>query len=253
MGKKKYDLIFPIGEACSCSSTLRHANLQIQSFPFDWLFGSDFLSRIKILLNNFENLIRLEDIECTGDNGIPSHLCDIYTNRVNGLGFNHDFLHGADVTKEIAEVAAKYQRRAERLLTKAHSAEKILAVWVDSPGCRWFAKDNELFIEGQKLLQEKFPNARVDLLVFIWDKGRPIKKALTEQVSENITKYTFDYQFHHKKKVVADYVVDEKMLMKFLKNYELNMTTKEKVQNLIHKNEDKPVKKFILKLIFDRL
>ncbi|MBQ2645142.1 hypothetical protein IJG14_06195 [bacterium] len=233
--KKKYDLIFGIGEACSCSSTLRRANLQIKSFPFDWLFGSTFLGRVNILVNNFENLINLQDIECTGNNGIPHHLCDIYTNKSNGLGFNHDFLSGVNPASVIDEISEKYQRRGNRLIKKANQSENILAVWIDSPGSNWKMKIDEDFVKGQELLQKKFKNAKLDLLVITWEKDLSYKKRKYEKINNNIEKYTFDYQFHHKKKQIPDYVVDEKVLLKILNKYKLKMTFKEKFDNYLRK------------------
>ena len=55
--KKKYDLIFSMGAACSCSSALRSAELQVASYPFDWLFGSDFCNRANIVVNDFERFL----------------------------------------------------------------------------------------------------------------------------------------------------------------------------------------------------
>ncbi|MCR5260762.1 MAG: papain-like cysteine peptidase [Candidatus Gastranaerophilales bacterium] len=233
--KKKYDLIFGLGEACSCSSTLRHADLQIRSYPFDWLFGSTFVGRVQILANNFENLIRFEDIVCTGNNGIPHHLCDIYTNKANGLGFNHDFLSGKDPAVEIIEVQKKYQRRADRLIQAAENAKTILAVWIDSPGAIWQKKNDADFIEGYKILQNRFPNAKIDLLFIEWAPEIPYKNRKFRKLSENIFKYSFDYQFHHKTKQIADFVVDEKLLFKVLKQYELNMSFKDKISNFLVK------------------
>ena len=39
--KQHYDFVFSLGQACSCSSSLRAAKLQYASYPFDWLYGSD--------------------------------------------------------------------------------------------------------------------------------------------------------------------------------------------------------------------
>ena len=43
---KTYDFIFGLGNACSCTQTLREADLQVLSFPFDWviLSGADDLN-----------------------------------------------------------------------------------------------------------------------------------------------------------------------------------------------------------------
>lgn len=245
--KKKYDLIFGIGEACSCSTCLRRANLQIRSYPLDWLFGSTFLNRVKLLINNFANIINLEDIECVGNNGIPTHLCDIYSNKANGLVFNHDFLSGTNPETEIFEVQNKYKRRGERLINFAENAKTILAVWIDSPGALWQKKNDEDFFEGQRLLQERFPNAQVDLLVIEWDKSYKYDNNRYTKLSDRIEKYSFDYQFHHKKKYIADYVVDEKLLCKVLKKYKLNMTTEDLIHNLLFKKNVPQFIKVILK------
>ena len=69
------------------------------------------------------------------------------------------------------------------------------------------------------------------MLVFAWQKNLKFQNRKKEEISNNILKYTFDYQFHHKKKIVADYVVDEKMLLKILRKYELKMSFKEKFEN----------------------
>ena len=229
--KRKYDLIFGIGEACSCSSTLRRANLQIQSFPFDWIFGGTFLERVDILVNNFENFIKYEDLEYLGDNGIPSHLCNIYKNNYNNLIFKHDFLAEDNIEKTIFDVQQKYERRAKRQLSLAEKAERILVIWIDSPGHLWKEKNNQDFINGFNKIQNKFSNAQIDMLVFAWQKNLKFQNRKKEEISNNILKYTFDYQFHHKKKIVADYVVDEKMLLKILRKYELKMSFKEKFEN----------------------
>lgn len=234
--KKNYDFIFGIGEACSCSSTLRSCNLQIKSLPFDWLFGSSFLGRVNMIANNFDNFIRAEDLEIIGDNGIESHLCDIYRNNYNGLIFNHDFLHGSNINEAINDVAQKYKRRADRLYDQANKAKSILVVWIDTPGANWTRKNNADFVEGHKILAEKFSHAKVDLVVFAYEKGLDFKNYRFEKINDNIEKYTFDYhKMYHKKKLLPDYIVDEKLMHKILKNYGLNISLKEKWDNYIFK------------------
>ena len=234
--KKKYDFILDIGEACSCSSTLRSANLQIRSLPFDWLFGSSFIGRVNMIVNNFENFMRVEDLECVGNNGVQSHLCDIYKNNYNGLIFNHDFLYGSKVEEAVTGVLSKYKRRQDRLYKLANEAKAILAVWIDTPGANWTKKNDADFIEGLRLLSEKFNHAKVDLLVFAYEEGRAFKDRKYEKLSENIDKYTFDYHKRfHKGKPLPDYIVDEDMMKKILKNYSLNMTLKEQFDNYMFK------------------
>ena len=50
MSKKYfYDVIFSLGEACSCAQSLTKSDLRLYSCPFDWIWGADFLGRINIL------------------------------------------------------------------------------------------------------------------------------------------------------------------------------------------------------------
>ena len=233
--KKSYDLIFGLGEACSCSSSLRSSNLQFRSFPFDWIFGSTFVERAKILCGDFSQFIHRDALEKRGNNGVQAHLCDIYFDTVNGLGFNHDFPADCDLDEYFDKVFLKYHRRAERLLRFAKKSSKILVVWVDSPGSNWKKKSDKDFVLGLELLQKKFPNAQVDLLIFAWEQGLPFKKRTYQKITDHIEKYSFDYQFHHKKKQIADYIVDEKLVGKILKNYQLKMTFKEKFDNFFFK------------------
>lgn len=236
--KKKYDFVFGIGEACSCSSTLRSANLQIKSLPFDWIAGSDFTKRVDMIVNGFQDFIKKESLVCIGDNGIPSHLCDIYKNKENHLIFNHDFLSGKDFDEEYKNVHEKYIRRAERLFKNINNSEKLLAVWISTPGAARIESSDEDYINGYNVLCKKFPSKKLDLLVFNYEKGLSFGNRKYERITDNIEKYTFDYhKAFHKGKPLADYVVDEKMLKKILKKYELKMTLKEKWDNYIFKKQ----------------
>lgn len=49
MRKRKYDLIFSLGEACFMASALRKNKLRFFACPFDWMYGSNFKGRCKIL------------------------------------------------------------------------------------------------------------------------------------------------------------------------------------------------------------
>lgn len=234
--KKKYDFIFGIGEACSCSSSLRNANLQIQSLPFDWIGGSDFVKRADIISNDFHNFLKKENLEYQGNNGIPSHLCDIYKNNENNLIFNHDFLSGKNFDEECVTVQNKYKRRAERLSNNIKNSKTVLAVWLSTPGAARIDISDDEYIQGYDILTKKFPEQKIDLLVFNYEKGLSFKNKKYEKISDNIEKYTFDYHKpFHKGKQLPDYVVDEKLMMKILKNYELKMSLKQKWNNYLYK------------------
>ena len=79
--KKKYDLVFGIGAACSCSQMLRKTGLQFSSYPFDWLYGTDFSGRVDILTNDFKDFVNKEDLTfIDATNGDKDNPCDVYNN-----------------------------------------------------------------------------------------------------------------------------------------------------------------------------
>ena len=51
----QYDLVFSLGQACACSLTLRTANLQLASFPLDWLADGTLPSRVDLLIRRFDH------------------------------------------------------------------------------------------------------------------------------------------------------------------------------------------------------
>ena len=86
---QKFDLIFSLGEACSCTEVLRRNYLQIYSYPFDWLFGSNFIKRCDILASKFKNFIEKEDLKYSHEE--QNINCIAYYNQSNDITFNHDF------------------------------------------------------------------------------------------------------------------------------------------------------------------
>jgi hypothetical protein len=126
---KKYDLIFGIGRACSCSTFLRMCELQKYSYPFDWISGLYFNGAIKVLSSKFERFIELDDLYY-GSSPVEN---DIYFNKYNGITFNHDFPKNYGEDKETAFLAVKekYNRRIKRLLNKITESRKILIVYLE--------------------------------------------------------------------------------------------------------------------------
>ena len=67
---REYDVAFSIGQACACSITLRTANLQFASFPFDWLADGTLHSRVDLLVHRFDRWLEKEDFVYIGRNPI---------------------------------------------------------------------------------------------------------------------------------------------------------------------------------------
>ena len=111
---KKYDLIFSLGEACSCTQALRSCKLQCFSYPFDWLFGSNYIGRCKILSSKFERFIDKNSLKQSYEE--KNINCIAYHNTYNNLTFNHDFDKNLQFNEAYLIVKERYKRRINRLL-----------------------------------------------------------------------------------------------------------------------------------------
>ena len=109
--KRSYDLIFGIGEACSCTQSLRDSGLQIFSYPLDWLFGLNFEGRMNILLNDF---IDKDDLKYSFYT--PSIKCDAYTSTFKSYLQNYSLNITLDTT--VKTILFKSKRAIKGLLRK---------------------------------------------------------------------------------------------------------------------------------------
>lgn len=207
--KKKYDLIFGIGEACSCSQILRKCRLQFFSYPFDWLFGSDILTRARVLTDNYRDFINYEDLEdfCM-TNKDEHNLCEIYRNKKNDIHFNHDFAYGKPLSETYEAVRIKYDRRANRQISQIEKSKKILAVYVQTPDNRK-PVDNNTLIEVYNTLKSRFPKQDINLLYLFCDHDKKIIKQ--ETVQEGVYRFDFDYDAYNKE---LPYLVDRHILQR---------------------------------------
>ena len=188
---KKYDLIFSLGEACSCTQSLRDASLQIFSYPYDWLYGSDFRGRVNILLDDFKRFIDKDDLKYS--HGERSIKCNAYKNFFNDITFNHDFLASIDFDKMYGLVKTKYDRRIRRLLFQMEKANKILIVYLETPNSPNKLRNNATLIESLQKVQTKYPNKTIDLLYFSNDSSFESLKYIKDNISNNILKVIGNY------------------------------------------------------------
>lgn len=176
---KKYDFIFSLGAACSGSYALRKRNFQIYSLPFDWLMGSDFLSRINLIKNHFSNWFNIEDFELVDKRFSPEPR-NIYKNKKTDITYSHDFPLNEDLDKNFIEIKEKYERRIKRLYNSINKSKKILVLYILNPWTKEVVSD-ETLIRGQKILSEIFENKEIDIL-FLELNGE------TKEVNGNIRK-----------------------------------------------------------------
>lgn len=202
MKRKKYDLAFGIGMACSCSESLRRAEMQYLSFPGDWtipnwsdethpIIEDDICYRMSTLLappNDFfavENFSTKHAVSNTGK--------QVYFNSKTRYIFNHDFNADGDFAEELPKIADKYRRRRERLLSLISASKRVLVLRVDRPNATKpsTAEDAKA---AMKLLGETYPNVAFEMLILSFERGRDISKLKEEAISDNITRWTFDYK-----------------------------------------------------------
>lgn len=126
--KRKFDLVISIGHRCFTSLMLRQNNLQVASFPFDWLLNTNYKQSIEFLCNNFENFLNKEDLVLTENEGNEFH--NTYANKRTKYSLVHDFPVNVDFDKQFEAVKAKYEKRAKRLIEKIKCSKTVLLVYL---------------------------------------------------------------------------------------------------------------------------
>ena len=196
----KYDLILPLGLACSSSQTVREANLQLLSFPYDWVrpmftdqdrLAHEIRERAEFLCNGFADWLRPEDFQF--QHPLQMTRKDLYVNPRLNLVFNHDFPTGVPFETAFPDVRAKYRRRAGRLTALLRRARSVLIVRVDRPDL-----DIPTSVEDcqyvRRRLKEAYPQATFDFFLFTMERGRSFADRRVETVEPGFTRVSFDYQ-----------------------------------------------------------
>ena len=120
---RKYDTVVSIGAACFVPETLKKLNLRDFSGPFDWMYGSNVLTRLQFVKNGFRDYFNYDDFEYVGQN--PDNGKSIYRNTRSDLTYNHDFPVG-DFTNVFGPVAVKYKRRTDRFIAHLQHDKRVL-------------------------------------------------------------------------------------------------------------------------------
>lgn len=188
---KKYDFIFSIGAACSCTQSLRSLRLQVRSLPFDWLYGCGFVDRCRLIASDFSTWLIKDELEYMGCRTSSSPHRYVYKNKLTGMTFNHDFFSPLS-DESFENVKAKYNRRIDRLMSSIGRSKRVLAVYIDVPTTSDALSDDEL-IEGYNILCSKFPDVVIDILYIHNDDKVPYDERVVESLNAHIHKQTFCY------------------------------------------------------------
>lgn len=225
MMKKKYDLVFGIGAACLCSQMLRKTGLQFSSYPFDWLYGTDFSGRVDILTNDFKDFVNKEDLTfINATNGDKDNPCDVYNNVKNGITFNHDFPQGVPLEQSYPAVKAKYDRRIDRLLKRIERSENTLIVYVEIPT----SPENttvETLLNCREKLYRRFGKENIDLLYVACADERQ-----DDLFGDHIRKIAFNYR-----KANGTTLHDARVLRDAVKGYRLRRPLSVRIKNQIYR------------------
>ena len=214
MKRQKYDLIFSIGAACSCAQGLRDAELQVFSYPMDWLFGSDFAGRVDIVCNRFKRFIDISDLEYVFSE--RSIKCDAYHNKFNDLTFNHYFPTGVPLSESYDMVAQKYDRRISRLLEQIEKSERILLVYLEIPETTEQTSDKQI-IKCANKLRKVYSNCKIDIL-YITYKPEMARGIIEENVLDNGVLRLYG-NYRNKNPETPSYAVDTRFVRDMLRKY----------------------------------
>ena len=188
---KTYDLIVPLGFACSCSQTLRRAGLQLASFPWDWVGTPPASERCEFICNDFKDWMNLEDLEWAGKNDTFGHE-EVWNVRASHF-FMHDFVHGVSLEEQYPAVAEKYARRISRLDKLLKESKTVLLVYIDTP-----VSPRPLPLEDCKksleLMSAKYPNAEFNFLLVNLEPGRSIENRIDETPMPSVRRIAFDFK-----------------------------------------------------------
>ena len=197
--RKKYDLIFGMGAACSCSQTLRKAGLQFLSFPLDWVgpnsnceaYAQDLVRRTDILCSDFHDWLDPTDFRFRGDT-LTNGMLDYHNDRLE-LQFIHDFPRGVPFEESFPKVKSKYEHRIARFFKILNGAKTVLIFKMERPD----TPDRtplEQFRYARERLGAKFPKARFDFLTLRQENGVAFESRKVEHPEDWLTTVTFDYR-----------------------------------------------------------
>ena len=172
---KKYDVIFGMGAACSCSQALREAGLQFASFPFDWAGGHGICFKAQLMVDDFPGWFEPGTLTRIQESKFST--CAWYRDK---FGFTplHDFPIDVPLEERLPVVRAKYRRRVDRLARLIDSARRVLVVYVESDGFERATAEDA--VKMRETLARRWPGVAFDALIMKYREGVPFSRRLDE-------------------------------------------------------------------------
>lgn len=216
---RKYDVAIPLGNFCSASHHLRHNNLQLESYPFDWVGFDNVTIPATLVANGFVNYFvpeRLERVE--GENGIHHP----YTQYPERYLFYHCVEKDLPFEEAAKKAKAMFERRIQRVYDYIGKAKSVL--FMNTSNDPVAEKDA---VEAQRILQERFPGKNIDVIVV--DMKADYKGMEIKELNKNVTFVRME--FDNKKDLYSDKKEEFKTI---LKDRHLS-SQKELAKSVLHK------------------
>ena len=154
---KNYDVAIPLGIFCAASYHLRRNNLQIESYPFDWMGFATVKTGAQIVADGCKDFFvkeRLVKEEGENGNHIP------YVQEPEKYLFYHCVDKDLPFDEACAKAKAMFDRRIKRMYDNIEKAKRVL----------FFSTHNhpvseQEAIDAQAILAKRFPGKIIDLIV----------------------------------------------------------------------------------------
>ena len=215
--KKKYDLIFSIGNSCACSVLLRRNKLQYASYPLDWVGLNPIHWKEHWLLTHFDQFLNKESLIISERPNLDDTdmNCEYCIDTKTECYFVHDFPIGIPLEKSFPSIEQKYQRRIDRLYQRIKKSKRTLLDWYSLTG-----KITETELKKvQKNLSQYFYPTQIDLLII--ENNKEAKGIIEEKISENITRITYDMFNPEPKSTMSSIIGNVVLADSIFRRYEL--------------------------------
>lgn len=173
-----YDFVLGLGTTCLCSQALRAANLQLTSFPFDWVGGRELSVKARHMVEGFPGWFEPGTLTLI-DSPCKTALTTAWSDT---LGYTpvHDFHRGIPLEEELPKVRAKYRRRIARMERLLNQSRRVLLVCVDMPN--YPVSTPEEAVKARQVLQERWPKTEFDFLFFKNGKSPTVDAPSTDGI-----------------------------------------------------------------------
>jgi hypothetical protein len=186
-------LFVSLGSTCEVSHEIRHLNLRVAAFPFDWIGTIDYSQLSNIFVDNFAHFFDEKFLVPWEKNQ------RVLLNTYYSLVFPHEGdWSPQEFKKTFEKFKIKFQRRIKRFNEISNYPGKVFFLrnaWPYPDDLATIFKDSrnneisdEIALELYQTLKNKFPTTDFTLVIINKSRGTEV---LQSQISENIIKMNF--------------------------------------------------------------